>query len=129
MLVILVVVEITTVLLDTRINTKLAGIHFLNPQIVCLQLAINLAMLLAISSIDPNTLDVASAHDMIPMRVRSTGVFLGGGEEAEVLDGLGEVARKVVPELLGLVAHGLQALFQSMEGFGEDSVVVFRRLL
>ena len=52
MLVVLLVIKITTVLLDL-IDPKLGRINLLGPQIVCLELPINLSLLLAIRVLDP----------------------------------------------------------------------------
>jgi hypothetical protein len=125
--VVLIIIKITAVLLHAGINTEFRWVHSLHSEIVCAQFAIELTVFLAIGSLGPERLNVRSPDDMIPVRIRTTGVFLRGREETEFLHGLGELPRYLFPELLGVAAKVLDALAEQMEWFAENIVVIFKR--
>lgn len=67
MLVVIIIVKVTTVLLDIRVNTKGARVDLLHAEIISLQLAINLTLLSAIGTGNPNTLNFLASDNVIPV--------------------------------------------------------------
>ena len=82
MLIVVIIIQIPTVLFHTRINSKSAWVDLLDPEIIWLELAIDLAFLLSICIVDPDTLDVSTFDVIVPLVVWSPCVFLWCREEA-----------------------------------------------
>lgn len=74
-LVLLLVIEITAVLLHL-INTEDARVDLLDPQVVVLELAVDVALLLAIYVLDPHALNISALDYMVPLAVVLPGVWL-----------------------------------------------------
>jgi hypothetical protein len=91
MLVFLLIVKVTTVLLDL-VNTKLGGIDLLGAEVVVLELAANLAVLLAIL-LDPEGLNVGTLDDVVPVSVGSAVDLLGLSKDL-LLESLNSVRSK-----------------------------------
>jgi hypothetical protein len=79
MLVFLLIVKVTTVLLDL-VNTELGRIDLLGAEVVVLELAADLAMLLAVL-LGPQRLNVGTLDDVVPVRVGSAVDLLGLSED------------------------------------------------
>lgn len=77
MLVVLIVIQVSSVLLNTRINPQRSRIRLLNPEIIRLKLPINLTLLLSILISNPHTLNILTTNNVVPMGVRTTSVLLG----------------------------------------------------
>lgn len=120
MLVVLVIVKITTVLLDVGIDTEDAGIHLLHAEIISLELTINLPLLGAASTSDPNTLHLLATDNMVPVRVRATVVLLGQREHGGLLHAVGEVVGDLLPKLTGLARECLELILKILQGLGEE---------
>lgn len=120
MLVVFVIVKITTVLLDVGIDTEGAGIHFLDAEIIRLQLAVNLPLLGAIGTSDPNALYFLATNDMIPVRIRATAVLLGQREHGGLLHAVGEVVGDFLPELTGLAGKSLELVLEVLQRLREE---------
>jgi hypothetical protein len=119
MLVILVIIQITSVLLHTRIDTESTRIGLLDSQIIGLQLAIDLSLLLAASSSDPDTLDISTTDDVVPVGVRTTGVLLRQREDRVMIHAVGEVASNLIPQMTSLTRQGLELLLEVMKRLGQ----------
>jgi hypothetical protein len=119
MLVILVIVKITSVLLDTRIDTESTRIGLLDSQIIGLQLAINLPLLLAAGSSDPDALDISTTDDVVPVGVRTTGVLLRQREDRVMIHAVGEVASNLIPQMTSLIRQRLKLLLEVMKRLGQ----------
>ena len=113
-LVLLVVVEVTRVLLDL-VDAEHAGVDLLGPQAVLLELAVNLALLLAVLVLDPDALDVGALDDVVPFTVLLARVRLGLGEESSLLKALGEHHGDLVPNGASLASERLEALLEVLE--------------
>ena len=114
MLVLLVVIEIATVLLDL-VDAQRGRIDLLDAQVVVLELAVDLALLLAIGILDPDTLDVGTLDDVVPLVIRLARVRLRGGEEGGLLKRLGEHEGYLVPDAAGLAGERLQRLLEVVQ--------------
>lgn len=112
MLVILIVIQVTGVLLDTRINTQRAGIGLLDSQVIGFKLAIKLTLLLPIGTFNPNALDVGATNDVVPVRVGTTVVLLRHREDGVMTHALGEAARDIIPEVTSFVGQRLELLLE-----------------
>jgi hypothetical protein len=118
MLIILVVIKITRVLLDTRVDTEGTGVGLLDTEIICLQLAINLTLLLTVGASHPDALDIGATDDVVPVGVGPTGVLLGQGEHRVVVHGIREEVRDLIPKLTSLIREGLQLILEDLKGLG-----------
>ena len=119
MLVVLIVIQVTGVLLDTRINTQRAGIGLLDSQVICFKLAINLTLLLSIGTINPDALDIRATNDVVPVRVGTTVVLLRQREDGVMAHVLGEAARDIIPEVASFIRQRLELLLEVLERLGE----------
>ena len=119
-LVILVVIKITTVLLDIRINAKRAGVHLLHAQIIGLELAVDLTLLSTISTCDPGALDILAANNMVPVRAGTAGMLLGQREHGSVVHRVGEVVRHFLPQLASLTGKGIEVVLELLERLREN---------
>lgn len=90
MLIVLVVVKVATKLLDIGIDAQLAGVDFLDSQIICLQFAIDVSLFLACVILNPNALHVRSSDNVVPLMIASSRMWLRRGEKA----GFGHFLRK-----------------------------------
>ena len=79
MLIILLIIQIPTILLDPRVYTKRAWVYFLTPQIVQFQFTVDISFPLSIFILNPDALYVCAFKDMIPVTVRSASMLLGFG--------------------------------------------------
>lgn len=68
MLVLVVIVKITTVLLDL-VDAELRRVNLLGTQAEVVQLAANLAATLSIGTFNPERLHIGAVHDVIPLAV------------------------------------------------------------
>lgn len=125
MLVVLIIIQVSTVLLDL-VYTKLGRINLLGSQIVGLQLPINLTLLFALGILNPYALHIGTLDNVVPGAIGSLDVWLGGGEEGGLVHSLGEVQCDLVPNGFGLGGHtlhlvpeGVQSLCPGIgDGFG-----------
>jgi hypothetical protein len=118
MLVLLLVVEITTVLLGI-IDTKLSRVDLLGTQVVVVKLAADLAVRLAVL-VDPERLDVGTLDDVIPVAIGSARVRLGLGSKGlvfEGLNGVGDKCRDLVPNGLGVRSELAKELLEMLSPF------------
>lgn len=120
MLVVFVIIQITTVLLDVRVYAKGAGVDLLDAEVVSFQLSIDLTLLGTIGTRNPHALDLRTADDVVPVRVRTTGVLLGQREHGRVIHGMREVVRDFLPISPSLVRESLQVVLKLLERLGED---------
>ena len=111
MLVVLVIVEVATVLLDL-VDTEVAGVDLLGSQAVVVELAVDLSLLLALSILDPDALDIGTTHDVVPLVVVLARVRLGQREEAGLVHCFGEHEGDLIPDLASLAGQGLERLLQ-----------------
>lgn len=81
-LVVLVVIQIATILFDTRIDSKSTWVDLLDPQIICTDVAIHLALLVSVLVADPDALDFFTSDVVVPFMVWSSCVFLWCRKEA-----------------------------------------------
>jgi len=116
-LVLLVVIKVTRVLLDL-VDAEDAGVDLLGPQAVLLELAVDLALLLAVLVLDPDALDVGALDDVVPLAVGLARVRLGLGEEGGLLKALGEHHGDLVPDGASLAGERLEALLEVLERLG-----------
>lgn len=114
MLVVLVVIEVATVLLDL-VNTEVTGIDLLGSQAVVLELAIDVSFLLTLGVFNPDALDVSTLHDVVPFVVMLARVRLGQREEAGLVHCLGEHKGDLIPDLASLASQGLEGLLQVVQ--------------
>lgn len=119
MLIVLIVIQVTGVLLDTRINTQRAGIGLLDSQVIGFKLAINLTLLLSIGTFNPNALHIRATNDVVPVRVGTTVVLLRQGEEGVMAHGFREAARHLIPEVTSFIRQRLELLLEVLERLGE----------
>lgn len=113
-LVLLVVVKVSRVLLDL-VDAENAGVDFLGPQAVLLELAVDLALLLAVLVLDPDALDVGALDDVVPLAILLARVRLGLREESGLLKALGEHHGDFVPDGTSLAGERLEALLEVLE--------------
>lgn len=105
MLVVGLVIQITTVLLDS-VDTKLGRVDSLCAQVVGLQVATDdAAALLAGSSLGPERLDMGTGSDVVPLRVRSPDVLRGLDERGDGIESTGGEHCDLVEEGLGVGGH------------------------
>lgn len=107
MLIIGLIIQVTTVLLD-GINAELGRVDLLSSQVVVLKLAVNSTLLLAISILNPDALDISAFDDVIPDIVRFADMGLRGREEVGLAHGLGEEHGNLIPDSLRLSGHALE---------------------
>lgn len=119
MLIILVIIKITAVLLDVGVDVEGARVHLLDTEIVRLQLTIDLTLLGAVATSDPNALHVLTTNDMIPVRIRATVVLLGQREHGSLLHAVGEVMGDLLPKLAGLAREGLEMILEVLQRLRE----------
>jgi hypothetical protein len=101
-LVFLLIVKITTVLLDL-VNAELCRVDLLGTEIEVVEFSANLTMLLAIL-LDPEGLDISTLDDVIPVGIGPTVGLLGLGQDLllESLNSVGGKKSDLVPDSLGL---------------------------
>jgi hypothetical protein len=116
MLVILVVVKVTTVLFDTRVDAESAGVNLLGTKGIGIQLAIDFTLLGAISTLNPDALNICATDVVVPMGVRATSVLLRQGEHRSTLHGFREFGGYLLPELAGLARERLELFRELGEG-------------
>jgi len=116
-LVLLVVVKVAAVLLDL-VDAENAGVDLLDPQVELLELAIDLALLLALGVLNPDTLDVGALDDVVPLAVVLAGVGLGCREESGFVEALRVHGCHLVPCRFGLASERLEALLKVVERLG-----------
>jgi hypothetical protein len=116
-LVLLVVVEVAAVLLDL-VDAEHAGVDLLDPQVELLELAVDLALLLALRVLDPDALDVGALDNVIPLAIMLARVRLGRREEGGLVEALGVHHGHLVPGGAGLAGQRLEALLEVVEGLG-----------
>jgi hypothetical protein len=117
-LVLFVVIQITTVLLDTRVNAKSTGVNLLNAEVIGIQFAINLTLLGTIGTRDPEALDIGATDVMVPVGGRTAGVLLGQAHHGTA-GGLREVVGDVFPHLASFAREGLEVFRKVLQGLGE----------
>ena len=113
-LVLFLVIKITAVLLHL-VDTQHAGVNRLHTQVVVLELAINLALLLALGVLDPDALDVGALDDVVPFLILAAGVWLGQPEEGSLVKGLWEHECYLVPDAASLAGERLERLLKVLE--------------
>ena len=114
MLVVLLVIKITTVLLDL-VDAELGRIDRLDAQVEVIELAANFAMLFAVGSLDPQLLDIGALDDVIPVLAALSS--LGLAEPGGLIEGiLGNKKLDFIPKGLRLVIHAIEGLLEALEG-------------
>ena len=114
LLVILFVIEVTSILLDL-INAEGLRIDGACSQIVVTELAVNFALLDTLSVDSPLVLDVLALHDIVPLLLRSLGVRLGVRPEARLAHVLREHHGDLVPDLPGLIGESIERILQLVQ--------------
>jgi len=114
MLVLLVVVKVAAVLLDL-VHAEHAGVDLLDAQVELLELAVDLALLLAVGVLDPDALHVGALDDVVPLAVVLAHVWLGAGEEGRFFETLREHQGDLVPGGAGLAGERLEALLEVLQ--------------
>jgi hypothetical protein len=117
-LILLVVIQITGILLDS-VDSEHAWVDLLGPQAVRGQVAVNLAMLVAVSALNPHALDVSAASNGIPLVVGLLAVWLWHAEEVGSVKSIGEHHRDVVPDLTSFLRQAIEGLCKVGEGLGD----------
>ncbi len=109
MLVVSIVIEVTTVLLDTWVDAQLACVDLLGPQMVILEMAIDRLDILAVLH-DSHGLDILALDDVVPVAIWATGRWLWLREEAGLAHLLWEHHGDFIPDGLGLRAHLVESI-------------------
>jgi hypothetical protein len=117
MLVVLLVIKVTTVLLD-GVDAELGGINLLDTQVVGLELAADLAARIAVLIRNADGLEVGALHDVIPLGVGFTVVGLGLSTNDVLLEGIegtGSEHGDLVPGGLGLGGELAKLLLERLD--------------
>ncbi len=117
MLVVIVIIQVSTVLLNTGINPKRCGIDLLCPQVEIFQLSVNLPLSVTVLVLDPDALDVCTFGDMVPVSVRSAAMLLRQGEEAGLVHSSGVEHGHFIPDSSSILCERLQGVLEVVEGF------------
>jgi len=115
MLVCLIVVEVSTVLLDL-VNIERCRVNLLCTETVVLELAINLTLFLSLSVGGPDTLNVGTLHDVVPFTVMLADVGLWKGEQVCVIHSFGEHECDLIPDLASLSGERLESVLEVLDG-------------
>src|SRR5690242_5936554 len=113
-LVLLLVIKVTTVLLDL-IDAENARDDVLSTQAVVLELAVDLALPLAALVLNPDALDIGTLDDVVPLRVVLAGVRLGVREESGLLHLLREHHGDFIPDSACFAGERLEVLLEVLE--------------
>lgn len=115
MLVLLLVVEVAAVL-DDIVDLELGRVDLLGTEVVVLESATNLAVLLAIG-LGPESLNVSTLEDVVPVGVGSAVGLLGLGAYDLLLksrDSLGGKRGNLIPDSLGLTSELAKELLKRL---------------
>ena len=116
-LVLLLIVKVTRVLLDL-VNAKDTWVDMLRTQAVVLELAVDLALLLAVLVLNPDALNVGALDNVVPLRVVLASVWLGVREEGGLLHLLREHHGDLIPDGACLTGERLEVLLEVLERLG-----------
>lgn len=127
MLVVLHIVQVTTVLLHL-VDTKFLRVDRLGSHGVGLEMAVDLSLLLALGVLDPGLLDVLALQDVLPLGVGSPAMRLWHRQEVRLVHRLREHQAHLVPEILDLRREGVEGALEVLQRLRPSFHKLLRKL-
>lgn len=122
MLVILLVVEVATVLLHL-VDAQDGRVNLLGAKVERLEVAIDLALFLALAVGDPDVLNRLAGCPEVPLVVGLPHVRLGQAEVGGLAHLLGEHHGNLVPDGASVVGEVIEVMFKVFERLGPEALV------
>ena len=114
MLVILFVVQVARVLLNL-VHAQALWVDLLGAEVECLEVTVELTLLLTVLVGDPDVLGRLTRGDVVPLGVMLTRVLLRRGDEVGVVHGLREHKCDLVPSLTCFLGQVLQLMLEVLQ--------------